>query len=127
MSDYRDETRLEHMLAAVRRILKMSAGLTRERLVSEEEKTMAITYAFVVLGEAANNISKGYAADHPEIDWAGIAGFRHKLVHDYDEVNYDVMWRILSADLPALLPTLERLAAALPPPPPPPKNLMSFL
>lgn len=46
---------------------------------------------------------------------------------DYREVNYDVMWRILSADLPALLPTLERLAAALPPPPPPPKNLMSFL
>ena len=42
-------------------------------------------------------------------------------------VGFDVMWRILSADLPALLPTLERLAAALPPPPPPPKNLMSFL
>lgn len=46
---------------------------------------------------------------------------------NYREVNYDVMWQILSADLPTLLPTLERLAAALPPPPPPPKNLMSFL
>ena len=127
MSEYRDETRLEHMLEAVRRICRMSDGLRREQLAADDEKTMALAYQFVVLGEAANRISEACAADHPEVDWAGVAGFRHRLVHGYDPVDYDVMWHMLGIDIPALKPKLEKIVAGLPPAPPQPKNLMRFL
>ena len=127
MSEYRDETRLEHMLEAVRRIRRMSDGLRRDQLAADDEKTMALAYQFVVLGEVANRISASCAAAHPEVDWAGVAGFRHRLVHGYDQVDYDVMWNILETDIPALLPELEKIVAGLPPVPPQPKNLMMFL
>ena len=59
-ASYRDETRLEHMLQALVRISKESKELTRDSLYFEDQATRAIMFDFIVLGEAANNISQGY-------------------------------------------------------------------
>jgi uncharacterized protein with HEPN domain len=40
--------------------------------------------------------------------WRAIAGTRDRLVHAYFDVDLDQLWRIVSADLPALVPVLER-------------------
>ena len=45
----------------------------------------------MVLGEAANNITCEFAAKNPEVDWKGLAGVRHKIVHDYADIDYDTI------------------------------------
>ncbi|MDO8730553.1 MAG: DUF86 domain-containing protein [Candidatus Omnitrophota bacterium] len=46
-----------------------------------------------------------------EIPWKDIAGTRDRLTHGYFDVDYDVVWEIISADLPALVTQLKKLVA----------------
>ena len=46
---------------------------------------------------------------HPEIPWTLIAGMRDKLIHGYDIVDLDEVWKTANADVPDLLSLLELL------------------
>ena len=58
----------------------------------------AILYNLTLLGEAANNVSREFAAAHPEVDFKDMAGLRHKLVHDYANIDLSVIWKVLQSD-----------------------------
>ena len=124
---YRDEQRVDHMVTAIESVVAAAAGMTRDRLMFDDEKTKSILFDLIVLGEAANNISREYAEEHLEIPWADIAGFRHKLVHDYCGIDYEIVWEVIANQLPPLLPKMKELAASLPPVEQFPENIGEFL
>ena len=125
--EYRDETRIVHMLQALERIEQETGETSRDKLFFDDRLTRAIILDFIVLGEAANNVTEGYSASHPEVPWADIAGFRHKLVHDYSGIDFGILWDAMTKDVPMLLPIFRRLVAALPPDPDKPANIGDFL
>lgn len=88
---YRDDSRVRHMLNAMERIVALCRGLTSAQLRMHEDKTEVILFNLMVLGEAANNISREFAAKNPEVDWRGLAGVRHKIVHDYADIDFDII------------------------------------
>lgn len=114
-NEYRNETRLEHMLRFIDRIVALTAGMTRASIVTDWDKHDALLHNFIMLGEAANRITRDFAEAHPSVDWSRIAGMRHRLVHDYDEVDYDVLWDAMTNDIPQLRPLIKSLVDALPP------------
>ena len=114
VSDYRDEQRIDHMLNALEALVRNSQGINREILYTEDNVTKVLMYDLIVLGEAANNITAAFAQSHPEVEWSDIAGLRHKLVHDYAGVNFDILWNVVSKDIPALLPKIKAIHNALP-------------
>ena len=113
-ADYRDEQRIDHMLKALEALVRNSVDVDRDMLYTEDNVTKVLMYDLIVLGEAANNISEAFAKKHPEVEWADIAGLRHKLVHDYAGVNYDTLWNVVSKDIPALLPKIKAIHDTLP-------------
>lgn len=113
-ASYRDEQRVDHMLTALTALVKNSAGVTRDMLYVEDNVTKVLIYDLIVLGEAANNLSDGFAKSHPEVEWADIAGLRHKLVHDYAGINFDTLWNVVSKDIPVLLPKIKAIRDTLP-------------
>ena len=46
---------------------------------------------------------------HPEIPWPDIIGMRHKVVHDYLEVDDDIVWDVVTTDLPPVIAALQRI------------------
>ena len=50
-----------------------------------------------------------FRARHPEIPWALVAGMRDRLIHGYDVVDLDEVWKTADADVPAVLTLLEAL------------------
>jgi len=44
---------------------------------------------------------------HPDIPWPEIVGLRNRLIHGYDSVDFDILWHIVSDDLPPLIAALE--------------------
>lgn len=124
---YRDETRIVHMLQALERIEQEARETSRDKLFFDDRLTRAIILDFIVLGEAANNVTEAYCAVHPEVPWADIAGFRHKLVHDYSGIDFGILWDTMTNDVPALLTMFRKLVAALPPAPDKPDNIGDFM
>lgn len=114
-NEYRNESRLEHMLRFINRIIALTKGATRDSLETNWDLHDAILHNFIMLGEAANHITSKFAQSHPEVDWVSIAGMRHRLVHDYDEVDYDILWDAMTNDIPQLYPLIKSLVDALPP------------
>ena len=43
-----------------------------------------------------------------------IAGMRNRLIHGYDQVDFNVLWDAVQYDLPALIAELERILAGSP-------------
>ena len=125
---YRDDSRVRHMLDAMERILSISKGMNRDQLGHHEDNTEKILFNMMVLGEAANNISREFAERNPSIAWKDIASVRHKIVHDYADIDFDTIWDILQNDLPEEYEKVKAVAATLPPEPTtPPPNMAEFL
>lgn len=113
---YRDEARVRHMFQALDKVLEKSRGLSRADLVEGEDNTELIIHYLTILGEAANNVSSEFCSLHPEVDFKNMAGLRHKLVHDYANIDMDVIWEVVTCDVPSQYPLLKALCDSIPAP-----------
>ena len=114
---YRDEARVEHMHFALARLAEVFARITRDTFVEGNDAAETILYNLTILGEAANNVSREYCAAHPEVDFKDMAGLRHRLIHDYANIDMDRIWFILLTDVPLWRETVDALYSTIPPPP----------
>ncbi len=113
MSQREGLVRLRHMLDHSREAVAMAAGRTRADLNSDRMYNLAIVRLLEIVGEAANRTTNEERLVCPSIPWTQIAGLRNRLIHGYDSVDLDVLWQIISNDLPQLVSQLERCFAAI--------------
>ena len=81
-------------------------------LEQDEQAQDAIVRTLTVIGEAAVRIQKAapeFAAAHPELPWSPMRGIRNKVVHDYFDVAWDVVWDTVKQNLPPLLEQVKSL------------------
>jgi uncharacterized protein with HEPN domain len=88
----------------------MARGRTRVDLDHDRQFALALTKLVEIVGEAAHRVSAQSRSLNAGIAWRQIVGTRNRLVHGYDEVDYDVLWRIVADELP---PLIEQLLAIL--------------
>jgi uncharacterized protein with HEPN domain len=75
---------------------------------------MAVTMAFMLLGECANRLNMRYlevTASHPDIPWAQIRGLRNIIAHEYYDPDLAVIWRTARQEMPDLLAKIETMRA----------------
>ena len=83
--------------------------ITREALMTDFSLQWLVTTPLYNIGEHAYNLSAEYKAEHDEIPWSMISGLRHRLVHDYDGTNWEMISEVVFDDIPELLIQLEKL------------------
>lgn len=109
MSKRSDIQLLQDMREATARVLKYTAGLDERMFLEDEQVIDAVARNIQIIGEAASRISKEFREAHPQIEWPGIIGMRHRLVHDYFEVEEKLVWRVIETKLPEFLDQLEAI------------------
>lgn len=77
-------------------------GVTLERLSEDFIIRHALTWNVMIIGEAANKLSKEFCSAHPNTDWRAIAGMRHVLVHDYYQINEEELFSVITDDIEPL-------------------------
>ncbi|MBU0508328.1 DUF86 domain-containing protein [bacterium] len=105
----RDSSRLLDILNAARSVIELTEGMTGNDFQQDFRTELAITRLFEIIGEAARLVSEDLKRDHPEIPWGRMAGLRHRLIHEYDKVDYDLVWKIIQRDVPELIRLIEPL------------------
>jgi len=109
MASPEDLVRLGHMLEHSREAVALVRGLTRRSLDEDRVMSLALVRLLEIVGEAAARVSAEERAKHPGIRWAAIVGLRNRLIHGYDSVDMDVLWRILTDDVPSLVASLQAI------------------
>ena len=113
----RDKAYLLDILQAARAIQRFVEGVTKEDFIANEEKYEAVNRKFEIIGEAANRLSPALRQAFPDVPWKLVTAMRNILIHDYDDVDLNVVWKTVQDDLPALVLKLEAYLASLPPEP----------
>ncbi len=101
------------MLDAAQKAVAFTEDRTRDDLDPDEMLTLAIVRLLEIIGEASKNVSDSLKAASPEIPWQQIAGTRNRLIHGYFDVDLDIIWQIISVDLPPLISRLAELIDSL--------------
>lgn len=105
----RDAVRVRHMLEASRKVVEFAAGKTRDEFDTDAMLMFATLKLIEIIGEASKSVSEELRSRHPEINWRDIARTRDRLSHVYFDVDLDIVWEIVSTDLPRLVRSLESL------------------
>lgn len=98
-----DMVYLGHMLDMAHKAYENVHGLDREAFDADENLCYALAHLIKVIGEAAQRVSPRVRRDLPEIPWHEVTGMRHRIVHDYMNVDDDVIWVVATQDLPELI------------------------
>jgi len=104
-----DNVYLGHMLDMARKAAGKIEGKSRDDYDSDEDLRIVIAHLVQTIGEAAGRVSQPTRDSHPELPWKQITGIRHRIVHDYMGVDYDVLWEVARQDLPRLIGLLDKI------------------
>ena len=96
-------------MAAGEEAIKILDNFQPADLVRNRTILYAINYAIQMVGEAANKVSRPSREESPEIPWLKFINLRHKLVHEYDDIDYEIIYKTVKYDIPPLLVLLHQL------------------
>jgi uncharacterized protein with HEPN domain len=105
----RDPAYLLDILIAARLIREYVSEVDRAEFDSNVMMQDAVMRRIGIIGEAARRVSDEFRQNHPEIPWSGMIGMRNVLVHDYDKVKLDDLWRTIENNIPSLIAQIEPL------------------
>ena len=108
---YSDEQRIQKIYVNARKLLHYLTEheITKEALLNDYALQWLVTTPLYNIGEHAYYLSDEFKAAHREIEWFMIAGLRHRLVHDYDGTNWNIIAEVVFEELPVLVKQIEEM------------------
>ena len=103
----KDPKRLENILTAIDNIFQYIGDDDMEAFVADQMRYHAVVYNIMIIGEAANMLTTEFRQAHPITPWRQITGMRNFLIHDYHQVEKDLVWQVIDEDLHILRPQIE--------------------
>ncbi|HYH09839.1 MAG TPA: HepT-like ribonuclease domain-containing protein [Thermoanaerobaculia bacterium] len=110
-----EEKYVADMLQYAREARQLAAGLTEPDFERNRTLQLALTYLVQIIGEAASRASPATRASLPELPWHDMTSMRNRLVHDYGNVSYAVVWNVVENHLEPLIAALEKITPPEPP------------
>lgn len=78
-------------------------------LLTDEFSQLAVTTPLYNIGEQVYKLSSEFKLEHPEIIWNIVSGLRHRLVHDYDGVNWSVIVEVVFGEMDQFIDSVKKL------------------
>ena len=93
---------LDDILGAVYKIKKYTKGMSESKFYKDDKTIDAVVRNLAIIGEAVKKLPSEIRIKHNEIDWKKIAGMRDLLVHEYFEIDSEIIWDIIKSKLDGL-------------------------
>jgi uncharacterized protein with HEPN domain len=88
-------------------IITLTEGRSREDLDQDRLLNLAVSRLLEIIGEAANRMPDDFRLKYPHLPWLQMIGLRNRLIHGYDQVDFDILWMIIRKDIPELIILIE--------------------
>lgn len=114
MSTRTEKELIADILEAAQRVMRYCEGMSHDEFISDQKTQDAVTRNIEIIGEAVKNISEQVKTRNTAIPWRNIARMRDRLIHGYFGINWDIVWEVVSRDIPILVSELKKELANLP-------------
>ena len=85
------------------------SNLSYDDFVKDNKTKDAVVRNLEIIGEAAKQIPLNIRKRYKDIPWVQIIGLRHRLIHGYFIVDYDIVWNIIKKELPDLKTKIKEI------------------
>lgn len=101
--------RIEDILDAISEIQSFVGGASLEQFKSDAKTLKAVAADLMIIGEAANHIPEDVQEAHADVPWLVMRAMRNRVVHVYFDIDPDILWDTVQADLPKLVGPLRTM------------------
>ena len=109
MQHEKDQASLLDIRDAALAIAEFLQDIDHDEFIEDRKTQSAVIHQLLIIGEAVKRLSDDFRTDHPEVPWSLIARTRDILVHHYEGIDIEQVWRIAVNDLPSLLESIANL------------------
>jgi uncharacterized protein with HEPN domain len=104
----RDVVRLSHIIDSAKFILELTED-GKERFLEDRTIRDAVLRNLEVIGEAVKYLSDDIKTQHSDIKWKQVAGLRDILIHGYYRVEPEIIWDLITTELPVYFKRISRI------------------
>jgi len=95
------------LLGYIGKTLGYSEGMTYDEFIADARTVEACVFNLSQMGELVRLYVEELRELHPGIPWHSMYNLRNRIVHDYQGIDFYMIWDIIRQDLPVLLEKLE--------------------
>jgi len=103
----KDKVALEKMKDYANELLSYVDGMDYDAFANDRKTINACAFIIGQMGELVTVISDEAQSEHTEIPWRNIKGMRNKVIHDYEKVDYLVLWKTITESIPQLIDVIK--------------------
>lgn len=104
-----DDVTLLDIAKAARLVQVFIGGIAKKEFLDDPKTQSSVLYQLLVIGEGVKRLSRDFRLRRDDIPWSLIAGMRDHLIHAYDAVDWEEVWKTATSDVPSLLIKIEPL------------------
>lgn len=104
-----DQEKVQYVLTEIGNMEKIIAGKTANDLEYDLTLERAVSMTLQMISEKVGKISDGFQQQHPEIEWARIKGLRNRISHEYENLDFDIIYTAATESLQELKEKLLQL------------------
>lgn len=92
---------LKQIIDAVDKVKKFTAGINHEHFLVDQKTQSAVIMQLTLIGELGKRVTKTTQSEII-LPWKDITGFRDRAIHDYYQIDLEIVWNTVIDDLPLL-------------------------
>jgi len=106
------ELLIEDLWEAVEKVERYTVGFDHDNFIKDDKTIDSVVRNFEIIGEAAGKLPPEFRDNHPDVQWKKIIGLRHRIVHDYFDIDVEIIWQIIKSYIPGLKQNLRLIRQA---------------
>jgi uncharacterized protein with HEPN domain len=103
-----DKLYIDQILDSISKIEIFVDGFDFEKFNADQKTQSAVIMQLALIGELSNKISEE-TKSKVNLPWAKMTGFRNRAIHDYVNVELEVVWDTILKDVPILKSEIEKI------------------
>ena len=105
----KDRIILQKISGYINDVAQYTYGLSFEQFMNDKKTISVCAFTISQIGELAKDIGLSTQEEYSYIPWKSIKGMRNKIVHDYENIDFAVLWGTITKSLPELLNQIDEI------------------